>query len=137
MMTNELDKNLKESLKIMIVEDEADICDLLADYLGMKGCKNISKIFTGKEAIARIELDKPDIIFLDIQLADNVRGLEVLKKTKELLPNAKVIMMSAYKEEHGPESQALGAYDFLKKPFRADSLDQILNRIFKDKEGGN
>lgn len=127
---NEFERDLKNSLKIMIIEDEADICDLLADYLGMKGCKNISKIFTGKDAMAKIELEKPDVIFLDIQLADNIRGLEVLKKIKELLPNTKTVMMSAYQEEHGQESQELGAYDFLRKPFRADSLDQILNRIF-------
>ncbi len=137
MMINGLEKNLMDSLKIMIVEDEADICDLLSDYLEMKGCKNISKISTGKEANIRIELEKPDVIFLDIQLADNVRGLEVLKKTKELLPNAKVVMMSAYKEEHGQESQELGAYDFLKKPFHTDSVDQVLKRIFGQKEGEN
>lgn len=135
MTINEFEKDLKDSSKIMIVEDEMDICDLLSDYLEMKGCKHISKISTGKEANIRIELERPNVIFLDIQLADNVRGLEVLKKTRALLPDAKVVMMSAYQEEHGQESRELGAYDFLKKPFRTDSVDQVLKRIFEEKEG--
>ena len=135
MTINQFEKNSMNSLKIMIIEDEEDICDLLSDYLEMKGFENISKIFTGKEAMTRIQSEKPDIIFLDIQLADNIRGMEVLKKIKEILPHTQVVMMSAYQEEYGQKSQELGAYGFLRKPFRADALDQILHKIINNRKG--
>lgn len=135
MVIAQLKESLMESMKVMIIEDEIDICDLFADYLEMRGCEKIFKVSTGKDAIAKIEQEKPDIIFLDIQLADNINGLEVLKKTREISPGTKVIMMSAYKEEYGEQTQELGAYGFLKKPFRADDLSKMLDKVFKDKEG--
>lgn len=135
MVIAQLKERLMESMKVMIIEDEIDICDLFADYLEMRGCEKIFKVSTGKDAIARIEQEKPDIIFLDIQLADNVNGLEVLKKTREISPGTKVIMMSAYKEEYGEQTQELGAYGFLKKPFKADDLSNVFDKIFKEKEG--
>jgi len=124
-----------ESIKVMIVEDEKDICELFTDYLEMKGCEKIWHVSTGKEAITKIEKEKPDVVFLDIQLADNTSGMVVLKKIQEISPNSKVIMMSAYQEEYGQQARDLGAYDFLRKPFRADSLAKILDKVLKEKEG--
>lgn len=119
------------SLKIMIVEDETDICELFSDYLEMKGCKKILTASAGKEAIELLEVEKPDIIFLDIQLADNIDGIEVLKKAREISPGTKIIMMSAYQEEYGQKTRELGVSGFLRKPFKADDLDKILSHILK------
>lgn len=135
MVIAQLKESLMESMKIMIVEDEEDICELFSDYLEMKGCENILKVGTGKDAIAKIEQEKPDIIFLDIQLADNINGIEVLKKVRDIAPNTKVVIMSAYQEEYDRQIRELGAYDFLRKPFKAASLAKVLDKILREKEG--
>ncbi len=124
-----------ESMKIMIVEDEEDICELFSDYLEMKGCENIFKVATGKDAIAKIEQEKPDIVFLDIQLADNINGIEVFKKILDIAPNTKVVIMSAYQEEYDRQIQELGACDFLRKPFKAAVLTKVLDKILREKKG--
>ena len=135
MVIAQLKESLMESIKIMIVEDEKDICELFSDYLEMKGCEKVWHVSTGKEAIEKIEQESPDIVFLDIQLADNTNGIEVLRKAREISPDTKVIMMSAYKEEYGMQTHEMGAYGFLRKPFRADDLSKLLDKIFKEREG--
>ena len=118
-----------KSLTIMIVEDEEDIADLFSDYLQMKGWKKVVRVSSGKEALAQIPSKKPDMIFLDIQLSDNISGIDVLKKTRDVLPKTKIVMMSAYQDEYESKTKALGASGFLRKPFRADALDAILNQL--------
>ena len=113
----------------MIIDDEEAIRALFAQYMEMRGCSNILTAATGKDAISQIASEKPDVAFLDIQLADNISGIDVLKKIRELSPQTKVIMMSSYQEEYGALTQSLGAFDFLRKPFTAESLKNMVNKI--------
>jgi YesN/AraC family two-component response regulator len=121
-----------KQIKILIVEDEKVIKELIADYLDMKGYENVFTASSGKEAMERIERDKPDIIFLDIQLTDDIDGMQVLKKSKELSPKTKVIMLSAYQDKYGKEAKELGSYAFLKKPIQISTLDKILKEAIKE-----
>jgi len=114
-------------LKIMVVEDEEFARETITDDLNLKGFDNVLTVARGKEAIEKMEAEKPDFIFLDIQLADEVSGMEVLKQSKVLSPGSRCVMMSAYKDEYGQEALALGACYFLKKPIR--DLDKVVKLI--------
>ena len=58
--------------KILIVEDEEDINELLKDFLVMKGYRDVTTVTKGKEALEFIKNDKPDVVFLDIVLEDDI-----------------------------------------------------------------
>ena len=105
-------------VKILVVEDEEFLRETIVEYLNMKGFENILTSSRGEDAIEHIEKEKPDFVFLDIQLADDVNGIEVLKKSRASSPDTKCIMMSAYQDEYGEEAMRIGAYCFLKKPIR-------------------
>lgn len=121
-----------KDVKILVVEDEESIREAIIDYLNLKGYKNVLAASTGKEAIKKIEEDKPDIAFLDIQLADDIDGIQVLKKCREVSPQTKAVMLSAYQDEYGKQAKELGAYGFLKKPIQIGALDKFVQEAVKE-----
>jgi YesN/AraC family two-component response regulator len=126
----QLGENNMSELKICIVEDEDFVRESVVQLLNIKGYDHILEASRGQEAIAMIEKEKPDIVFLDIRLADNINGIEVLKRSRGTSPNTKFVMMSAYQDEFGKQTKDLGAYGFLKKPItKADTLINIIKEI--------
>ena len=119
----------KKQLKILIVEDEPDLCGLIVNFLKIKGSGEILSTDSGQSAISMIEENKPDAVFLDIQLADSVSGMEVLEKSRNSSPEIKIIMMSAYKEEFGEKAIELGAFKFLRKPVQTQQILKIIDEI--------
>jgi DNA-binding NtrC family response regulator len=119
-------------VKILIVEDEEFIRETVAQFLNIKGYRNIMQTSKGEDAIAIIQKERPDIVFLDIMLADDTDGMEVLKQVMEFAPLTKIVMMSAYLAEYGAKSKELGAYGFLKKPIlRAETFINMIREIEK------
>ncbi|MBI3601476.1 MAG: response regulator [Candidatus Omnitrophica bacterium] len=116
-----------KNIKIAIVEDEEGARKSIVRILNLKGYNHILEASRGKEAIAMIEKEKPDLVFLDIKLADEVSGMEVLERSRTVSPATRVIMMSAYQEEHAQQSKELGAYGFFKKPMT--SIEPFIKTI--------
>ena len=116
-------------LKILVVEDEGFVREAIIDYLEIKGYENILSASKGEEAIAKIEEEKPDWVLLDIQLADEVDGMVVLERAKEISSNTKVVMMSAYRREHEMKAKKLGAHAFIKKPIGMEQLRDLVKEI--------
>ncbi|MDP8212581.1 MAG: response regulator [Candidatus Zapsychrus exili] len=115
-----------ENLKVLLVEDEVDILDMLKDYFEFNGFNNVLTTTKGREAIEIINLEKPDVVFLDIQLADEVSGMEVLKQVKSSFPNTKFIIISGYKDEYEEEANSFGAYKFITKPIKIEDIKCII-----------
>ncbi|HEY0273060.1 MAG TPA: response regulator, partial [Chitinophaga sp.] len=81
------------------------------------------------EGLKHLEDQRPDILFLDINLPDG-SGLEALPDIKKQCPNLPVITISAY--DNGPEKQQAletGASYFLAKPFSVKNLDELISNI--------
>ncbi len=79
----------------------------------------------GEEGIETVKNEEIDLVLLDINLPD-INGLEVLKKLKEIEPNLLVIVITGYSSvEDAVLALKLGAYDYIKKPFKADSIKLI------------
>jgi len=103
---------------MLIVEDERDICDCLQEFFGSKGFK-CSSAFSGEEALHKLEEEtrKPDVILLDI-LLPGLSGIEVLKKVKDLHPQARVVMVTALdREDLRLQARRYGACGYVTKPF--------------------
>ena len=108
---------------ILIVDDEADIRDLVAGILEDEGHKT-RLARDSDEALRAIEDRRPNLVILDIWLqGSRLDGLEVLSAIKATYPDLPVVIISG----HGNIETAVtairrGAYDYIEKPFKADRL---------------
>ena len=120
------------SADILIVDDEADIRDLVSGILDDEGHR--TRPASGSdEALASIEGRRPHLVFLDIWLqGSRLDGLQVLDLIKAGHPDLPVVMISG----HGNIETAVaaiksGAYDFIEKPFKADRLILVAERALE------
>ena len=118
--------------EILIVDDEADIRDLVAGILEDEGY--IARTARNSDdAIASIAAKRPHLIFLDIWLqGSKLDGLQLLDILKAEHPEIPVVMISG----HGNIETAVaaikhGAYDFIEKPFKADRLVLVADRALE------
>ena len=102
--------------RMLIVEDEQDICDCLQQFFSARGFSVVS-VFSGEEALDRLQEDEADVILLDI-LLPGLSGMEVLKRAKQLHPRAQVIMVTALDQDTLREqAHRFGASAYITKPF--------------------
>src|SRR4051812_22732045 len=117
------------SSDILIVDDEADIRELVAGILEDEGHRTRTA-GSSDEALASIESRRPHLVFLDIWLqGSRLDGLQVLDVIRAQHPEVPVVMISG----HGNIETAVaaikrGAYDFIEKPFKADRLVLVAER---------
>ena len=127
-MTNSETENAKR--KILVIDDEPEVCELLADFLRMQGYQAMYAS-RSVEGLALAEKEKPDLVLLDIMMPE-MDGLECLQRIRKSSPESIVIMVSGLKDEKvAKEAIRLGAYDYIGKPFDLSYLkDNLLARIF-------
>ena len=119
--------------KILVVDDEPEIGWLLSRILGEDGYQ-VRTAKTGKEALAKIEKEQPDLIFLDVKLPGQ-DGMAVLQKIKESKSKQLVIMLTAHEDVRtAVEAMKLGAYDYLIKPLPNDRLKIIVRHALQTVE---
>ncbi|QPH53887.1 sigma-54-dependent transcriptional regulator [Pontivivens ytuae] len=117
---------------ILIVDDEADIRELIADILGDEG-HGTRTAHDADSAMEEMNARAPDLMVLDIWLKDSrMDGIEILKTVKRDNPAVPVIIISG----HGNVEVAVaavkqGAYDFIEKPFNIDKLLMVVNRALE------
>jgi two-component system alkaline phosphatase synthesis response regulator PhoP len=118
--------------KILIVEDEADIAQLVKFYLEKEGFRtNVAK--SGGEALKLLQSERPDLVILDLMLPE-MDGIEVCKKVRSAPDTAliPILMLTAKAEESdiivGLE---LGADDYVTKPFSPKALVARVKALFR------
>lgn len=113
--------NLFDKYKILIVDDENEIIDILKTVLTIEGFNNIHTANTGSEAIETVKRVRPDIVLLDIMLPDT-NGYDVFKEMR-LHSEVPILFISAKTEEIDRLlGFALGADDYITKPFSAKEV---------------
>jgi two-component system nitrogen regulation response regulator NtrX len=120
------------SADILIVDDEADIRELVAGILDDEGyrCRTAGN---SDEALAAIEARRPQLVFLDIWIqGSRLDGLQILDIVKEQHPDLPVVMISGHGNiETAVSAIKRGAYDFIEKPFKADRLVLVAERALE------
>jgi two-component system OmpR family response regulator len=114
-----------ENVKVLIVDDEPNIRDLLSTSLRFAGF-SVHAVANGADAVHAAEKGEPDIILLDVMLPD-MNGFSVTKKLRSMGINAPVLFLTARDEtEDKITGLTVGGDDYMTKPF---SLDEIVARI--------
>ncbi|MCF6197802.1 MAG: sigma-54 dependent transcriptional regulator [Hyphomicrobiaceae bacterium] len=117
---------------ILIVDDEADIRELVAGILEDEGYE-ARQAGNSDDALIAIEDRRPSLVILDIWLqGSRLDGLEVLDRIQQMHPDIPVVIISG----HGNIETAVtaikrGAYEFIEKPFNTDKLINIAQRAIE------
>src|ERR1700757_4525525 len=120
------------SAEILIVDDEADIRDLVAGILEDEGFATRTAR-NSDDARAAIVSRRPNLLFLDIWLqGSKLDGLQLLEAIKQEHPELPVVMISGPGNiETAVAAIKYGAYDFIEKPFKADRLVLVAERALE------
>ncbi len=122
-----------EGTKILIVDDNPEVINILADFLGLNGCE-IYEATCGKEALDMLEKKDPEIVILDVQLPD-LNGITLIDTIKISRPTTAVIMATGYYDPNFViDAMKKGASDFLLKPFELDKLMLVMMRVLRERK---
>src|SRR5262245_45860056 len=117
---------------VLIVDDEADICELVSGLLHDEGYSTRTAR-DSDSALNAVKNRRPNLVFLDIWLqARRLDGLKLLDSIREVHPELPVVMISGHGNiETAVSAIKRGAYDFIEKPFKADRLVLVADRALE------
>lgn len=111
--------------KILLVDDEKDIADLMEEVLRQDSFENIKKVYTGMDAVQVCREYQPDVVVLDIMLPD-IDGIEVCKQIREFSFCSILFLSSKNDDIDKILGLSCGGDDYITKPF---SPREIVYRI--------
>ena len=122
--------------RILIIDDDKDMCLLLKLFLVRKGYDVIEK-YSATDALVFLEHTQPDIIISDLMLGD-MNGIELLKKVKGNNINVPFIIITAY-EDIATSVKAInhGAFDYITKPLLPEEIYTVVKKAIEAKEGND
>ncbi|WP_413586555.1 sigma-54-dependent transcriptional regulator [Bdellovibrio sp. HCB274] len=117
------------STKILIIDDEAPIRDVLSASLKDEGYQ-VFLAHDGDSGLQAIKDVQPDIVFQDIWMPGNIDGIEVLTRSRKEFPNVEFVMISGHGTiETAVKATKLGAWDFIEKPLSMDKILIVISNI--------
>ena len=115
-------------MKLLIVDDELDLCSLLQEHFEEHFDGKIFTATTPGEALRLLEELQPEGMLLDINLRSRLNGFDVLARATEISPGTKVIMVTGANDfESVEKAMALGAVDYVTKPFTVEYLEETVD----------
>jgi len=113
---------------VLIVDDEKNILLTLSQSLEVLQLETDTAT-NGEEALAKLKGKEFGLILLDIRMP-GMDGMEVLRQVREIRPDIRIIMISAYGTiELAVEAMKLGAVDFIQKPFSPEEVRALVSRV--------
>ncbi len=123
------------NIRILIVDDEAELCDLL-----IRGLSHLSKEYiissanSGEDALAFLEKNEIDILVSDIRMP-GIDGISLLRKVLELQPDVSTIIITGHGDlDNAIEALRLGATNFIRKPVSHEILHLSILKAYEKKE---
>ncbi|MBW1915199.1 MAG: response regulator [Deltaproteobacteria bacterium] len=121
-----------KKMKVLLVDDEVEFVNSLADRLGMRGIST-DVVYDGQQALDYVAKHAPDVIVLDLEMP-KVHGMELLRQLSETHPNIQVVILTAFgTKEREEEAENLQAFDFLNKLVDIETLAERIRGAYRYK----
>lgn len=116
---------MKETPRILVIDDEKDICAFLEKILSEEGYEVFTALGVEK-GIETVSLKRPDIVLIDKNISA-MSGIDGLTRIRDIDKNAVVIVMTGYGSmESAKHAMELGAFDYITKPFDLDYVKAVI-----------
>src|SRR6187431_940672 len=116
-----------EKPRVLVVDDEKFIRDILADFLGMEGYV-VRTADDGSSAVAELSRARYDMVISDLKMP-RMGGLELLKEVARTHPETLTVIMTGFGTvETAIDAMKQGAYDYILKPFKVEEIVHIVQR---------
>lgn len=120
---------LKKKKRLLILDDERDICDFEKSYFKKKGF-TVFTAYTGEAGIRLAKVKEPDAAIIDIHLSKGISGIEALQRIRLTRPQCQCIMVT-WDEEKAEEAKNLGAAGYVIKPNDIKELEKLVRKALK------
>ena len=118
---------------VLVVDDEIRSCELCVELLAGLGLET-QVAESGARALALLEDGQIDIVLADVRMP-GLSGIDLLKTIKERHPEVDVLVMTGYGTiPEAVEAVKLGAYDYITKPFKVDTLKRSFQRLVEKQQ---
>jgi CheY-like chemotaxis protein len=123
---------MREAARILVVDDEQDVREFVADFLEAKGYSVITAA-SGSDALISVEQLRPDLVLMDIRMP-KMDGLEAIDRIRAIDRRVGIIMLTAVDDEGiAREAMRREAYDYLTKPLDLGYLElAILTKLARE-----
>jgi CheY-like chemotaxis protein/nitrogen-specific signal transduction histidine kinase len=119
------------SERILVVEDNDDLLDLMSTMLTQSGYQ-VRYARNGTEALRMLETEDFDLLLSDIVMPNGVNGIEVAREARRLNKGIKVLLASGYAGDVLKRHKAVGEFPLIDKPFRMSDMAARLRSILHD-----
>ena len=127
-----LDENRDKPVRILVIDDEPVIRELLDDVLSRKGYV-VDTAEDGEVGLAKAQKTSYDLVFTDIRMP-GISGVEVYRRIKVISPESQVIVMTGYGlEEMIQQALDMGAFADVKKPFDLETIYELVERALESR----
>jgi two-component system, NtrC family, response regulator AtoC len=118
----------RERTRILVVDDEEIVRESLSGWLERDGY-TVSTAPDGPTAVSRLQAERWSILLVDMKMP-GMDGLQVLEQSRQIQPDATVVIMTAYATvDTAVSAMKLGAFDYLVKPFDPEELSLMIQKI--------
>jgi DNA-binding NtrC family response regulator len=122
-----------ERLKVLLVDDEEDLVDALAERLTLREYE-VDAVTDGADALRHAQTQQHDVAVVDVKMP-GMSGIEVLAALKKQEPNLPVILLTGHgSEEDGREGMRQGAFAYLLKPTNLQDLMESIKKAVEAAE---
>lgn len=112
---------MDEVYKILVIDDDVDMCELLSDVLSAEGMQ-VCALSDSIEACKIMKREEFDVIITDLKMK-GLKGLDVLAEARKAASATPVIIITAFGTvESAIKAMKMGAYDYITKPFQTDAI---------------
>lgn len=121
---------MNQKARILVVDDERAMREALHDWLREDGY-DVGLAESGEKAVSMAQDRTWDAVLLDLKMP-GMDGLETMKRLKEIIPDAEVIVITAYATvDTAVQAMKEGAFDYVVKPFDPDEIELQLRKIMQ------
>ena len=116
------------STKILIVDDDPDICHFFQKILTEMGYE-VDTASGARESLTQIRRDPPDVLFLDVKMP-KMDGLECLRRIRKIKRKLPIVMITGYGDlKSAQEAMRLGADEYISKPFDLEEIRRLVSDL--------